>query len=129
MSNRAKVVTASAVMKRPDGIIAWKDGLRMAVRRMEEAGISSIFVVDKARTLQGIVTIDDAVDAIQKGETDISKILIKDLETTSPDTSLMDLMPIAIRTKYPIAVTDESNKLMGIIVRVSVLTGILGEEV
>jgi glycine betaine/proline transport system ATP-binding protein len=126
--NRAKIVTASAVMKRPDAIVTRKDGLRMAVRKMEEEGISSIFVVDKLRTLLGIVTIDDAIEALKKGETEIEKILIKELETTAPETSLMDLMPIAIRTKYPIAVVDDSHKLLGIIVRVSVLAGILGEE-
>lgn len=126
--NRAKIVTAAAVMKRPDAIVTRKDGLRMAVRKMEEEGISSIFVVDKLRTLLGIVTIDDAIEALKKGETEIEKILIKELETTVPETSLMDLMPIAIRTKYPIAVVDDSHKLLGIIVRVSVLAGILGEE-
>lgn len=126
--NRAKIVTASAVMKRPDAIVTRKDGLRMAVRKMEEEGISSIFVVDKLRTLLGIVTIDDAIEALKKGETEIEKILIKELETTAPETSLMDLMPIAIRTKYPIAVVGDSHKLLGIIVRVSVLAGILGEE-
>lgn len=126
--NRAKILTASAVMKKPDGIVTQKDGIRVAVRKMEEAGISSIFVVDRARTLMGLVTIDDAIEAIKKGETDIYKLLIKDLEITDGDTPLLDLMPVAIRTKYPIAVTDESNKLLGIIVRVSVLAGIAGEE-
>ena len=126
--NRAKVLTASGVMKKPDGIVMRKDGIRMAMRKMEEAGISSIFVVDKTRALLGLITIDDAIDALKRGETDIENILIKDLEITSPDTSLLDLMPIAIRMKYPIAVIDDTRKLLGIIVRVSVLAGILGEE-
>lgn len=126
--NRAKVLTASAVMKKPDGIVTRKDGLRMAIKKMETEGISSIFVIDKARTLQGLVTIDDAIDAVKRGETEIENIIIRDLEVTPPDTALMDLMPTAIKTKYPIAVIDENKKLLGIIVRVSVLAGILGEE-
>ena len=31
-------------------------------------------------------------------------------------------------TKYPIVVTDEENKILGIIVKASALAGILGEE-
>jgi glycine betaine/proline transport system ATP-binding protein len=127
--NRAKILTASAVMKKPDAIISNKDGLRMAVRKMEEAAISSIFVVDKARKLLGLVTIDDCIHALKSGETDISKLLYRDeIETTSGDMPLLELMPVAIRTKYPIAVIDEDEKLLGIIVRVTVLAGILGEE-
>ncbi|MBS7526227.1 glycine betaine/L-proline ABC transporter ATP-binding protein [Fusibacter paucivorans] len=126
--NRAKVLTASAVMKKPDGVVTLKDGIRVAMRKMEEVGISSIFVVDKARILQGIVTIDDAIDALKRGETSLQAIINNDIETTDGDTPLLDLMPIAIKTKYPIAVINDSNKLLGIIVRVSVLAGILGEE-
>ncbi|MDK2868061.1 MAG: glycine betaine/proline transport system ATP-binding protein [Clostridiales bacterium] len=126
--NRAKVLTASAVMKKPDGIVTLKDGIRVAMRKMEEVGISSIFVVDKARILQGIVTIDDAIDALKRGETSLQAIINKEIETTDGDTPLLDLMPTAIKTKYPIAVINESNRLLGIIVRVSVLAGILGEE-
>ncbi len=126
--NRTKVLTASTIMKKPDPIITQKDGIRMAVRKMEEANISSIFVVNKERILQGLVTIDAAVEAIKSGETDISKLFIEDVEKVAPDTTLSDLLPIAVHTKYPIAVLNEQRKLLGIIVRVTVLAGIAGEE-
>ncbi len=126
--NRSKVLTASSVMKKPDALISQKDGLRMAVRKMNEANISSIFVTDKDRTLQGLITIDAALEALKKQETDINKLLIKDLDVTGPDVLLSDLIPIAVHTKYPIAVVGENSKLLGIVVRVSVLSGIAGEE-
>ncbi len=126
--NRTKVLTASAVMKKPDAIISQKDGLHMAVRKMQEANISSIFVTNKERVLQGIITIDAAIEAMKNGETDITKLLITDIEKTSPDTLLVDLLPTAIHMKYPIAVVNENEKLLGIIVRVTVLAGIAGEE-
>ncbi len=126
--NRTKVLTASTIMKKPDPIIAQKDGIRMAVRKMEEAKISSIFVVNKEKILQGIVTIDSAVEALKNGESDISKLLIKDMEKVGPDTPLIDLVPLAVHTKYPIAVVNDQDRLLGIIVRVTVLAGIAGEE-
>ena len=48
--DRSKVLVAGNVMKKPDVITAWKDGPRVAVKKMEDAGLSSIFVVTKRRT-------------------------------------------------------------------------------
>jgi len=127
--NRTKVLTASAVMKKPDALISTKDGLRVAVHKMKEANISSIFVTTKGHILQGIITIDAAVEALKSGETDITNLLITDIEKTGPDTPLEELLLTAIHVKYPIAVVDDNDKLLGIIVRVTVLAGIAGEEV
>ncbi|HKM04934.1 MAG TPA: glycine betaine/L-proline ABC transporter ATP-binding protein [Lachnospiraceae bacterium] len=127
--NRAKVLTASNVMRKLEVIITQKDGIHMAVRKMKEEEISSIFVVNKEKMLLGIVTIDSAIEALKKGQSNINDLIISDVETTAPDTLLNDLMSVAIHSKYPIAVINEQNKLLGIVSRVSVLAGILGEEV
>ena len=126
--NRAKIVTASAIMKKPDTVISTKDGSRVALRKMREAGISSIFITDKARHLKGIVTIDSTLELVKKNESSLDSIIITDIYTTSPDTPISELLPMAVNAKYPIVVVDDDNKMLGIIVRVSVLSGILGEE-
>ena len=126
--DRSKVLVASNVMKKPDVITTWKDGPRMAVRKMEEAGLSSIFVVDKEKKLKGILTIDKAIKAYKEGVWG-EDVLESDYYTTSPDTPLNDLIPVAADTKYPIAVVDDEDTLLGIIVRVSILSGlVLGKE-
>jgi glycine betaine/proline transport system ATP-binding protein len=125
--DRSKVLLASHVMKKPDVVTTWKDGARVAIRKMQEAGISSIFVVDKERQLRGLLTIDAALDALKQNRW-VEELLIQDFPTTSPDTPLADLIGVAAKTKYPIAVVDE-DKLVGIIVRVSILSGLaLGRE-
>src|SRR5699024_8585240 len=126
--NRSKVITASTIMKKPDAITSHKDGPRVAIRKMEEAGISSIFVVDKERTLRGIVTIDDATGRSKKEEADSESIISDDVAAASPATLIEDLLPIAKDTRHPIAVIDKNNKMLGIIVRVSVISGISGME-
>lgn len=126
--NRAKVVTASTIMKKPNAIIYSKDGARVAVRKMKEASISSIFVMDKEHHLKGIITIDDAMELLKSDNHDLGRIINKDVCTVSPDTSIQDLLPLVVNSKYPIVVVNEENKMLGIIVKVSVLAGILGEE-
>ncbi|QNK39441.1 quaternary amine ABC transporter ATP-binding protein [Caproicibacter fermentans] len=129
--NRVKVVTASTIMRRPDPIAYAKDGVRVAVRKMREASISSIFVVDRDRHLKGILSIDKAVDLLKAGAHEpesVKDAIDTNVETVSPDTSIETLLPLVINSKYPIVVVDEEQKVVGIIMKVSVLSGILGED-
>lgn len=119
--DRSKILQAKNIMFKPSTLISLKDGLKVAIREMEESGISSIFVVDAERRLQGLVTIDDALAGLKDNKT-IKDILITNYFTTGPETYMQELIPYATETKYPIAVIDEQNKLLGIIVRVSVLS-------
>ena len=50
---------------------------------------------------------------------------MKDLETTTEDMQIADLMPIAANAKYPIAVLDEDRRLRGIISKAAVLTSLI----
>ncbi|MDK2784827.1 MAG: glycine betaine/proline transport system ATP-binding protein [Bacillota bacterium] len=127
--DRTKILTASSVMRNPDALVTSKDGPRVAIRKMQELGLSSVFVVGKERELRGLVTINACLQAVQEGKTQLEEILTTDFPTTSPDTPLRDLLPVAAQTKVPIAVVDERGTLLGIVVRASVLAGIMGQEV
>lgn len=121
--DRSKVLEASHVMKRPDVVTTWKEGPRVAIRKMQEKQISSIFVVDKDRKLQGLLTIDAAIQALNEDKW-VEDVLIHDFPIVSPTTPLSELIGVAAETKYPIAVVED-GRLEGIIVRVSVLSGLV----
>ncbi|GAA0357609.1 quaternary amine ABC transporter ATP-binding protein [Bacillus horti] len=128
--DRSKVLEASHIMKKPDVVTTWKEGPRVAIRKMEDKGISSIFVVDKDRMLKGLLTIDAAIKALKENKW-VEDVLIQDYPIVPPNTLLNELIGVAAETKYPIAVVEE-GKLEGIIVRVSILSGLAlgkGEEV
>ncbi|ANU27212.1 quaternary amine ABC transporter ATP-binding protein [Planococcus versutus] len=121
--DRSKVLMASHVMKKPDVHIIDKSGALAAVRKMEEVGASSIFVVDKENNFKGLLTIDNAIDAYKKSAT-IESVLIEDIHEISPETPLNDLFGVAVEAKYPLAVID-NGKLLGIVSRVSILSGLV----
>ncbi len=123
--DRSRVLTAEHVMSDPGALVRKSEGPRVALRRMREKGFSSIFVVEKERKLVGIVTADKAVEAVKNQKNDLADIIDTDIPTTSPDTLIQDLIPMAVEAKVPIAVVDENNRLQGIMVRVSVLSGML----
>ncbi|MGP4066217.1 quaternary amine ABC transporter ATP-binding protein [Oceanobacillus sp. M65] len=126
--DRSKVLEASHVMKKPEVLLSYKDGPRLAVRKMEEASVSSIFVTDKEKNFKGLLTIDDAVKAYQNNISMEEMLITEDVYTTSPDTPLNDLIGIAANVKYPIVIVED-GKLLGIVSRVSILSGlVLGKE-
>lgn len=126
----SKILTAQGVMKHPDPVVSLKDGPRVALRLMREYGISSIFAVSRDRTLAGILTADDALRAVKEESEDMSAYLTKNVPTVIPTTPICELLPLVAETKYPVAVVNDKNRLMGIIVRGAVLAGLVrkGEQ-
>ncbi len=123
--DRTKIIQAKNVMKKPNALVSLKDGVKVAIKEMEANHISSVFVVGKNRALEGIVTIDDCVKAVKEGNSSLKDILRNDYFTTNEDVYIQDLIEKATETKYPIVVIDDDNKLLGIIVRTSILSGLI----
>lgn len=116
-----KVLTAQDVMKKPEPTITPKDGPRVALKRMRDWGISSIFVVERNRRLLGLLTADAAFHATEKGERDILPLLSQDFSRVAPEQPIEEILPVVASAKAPLAVTDEDHRLLGVIVRGSVL--------
>jgi glycine betaine/proline transport system ATP-binding protein len=122
----SKVLTAEHIMKRPETITLEKHGPRVALERMKEVGISSIYVTDAKRNLKGYVTADDASYAIKQEIRDINQILKTDVRTVSRDTSMNEIFNIIHNSPVPISVV-ENDKLVGVIVRGVVIAALAGE--
>ncbi|MBO8141484.1 MAG: glycine betaine/L-proline ABC transporter ATP-binding protein [Firmicutes bacterium] len=122
------VLTARHIMQTPGALVKVKDGPRVALREMEAEGLSSAFVVDEAGRLVGLVLADDAVRAISEGRRNLREIAVKDSPRVAPDTLMDDLLPIAAEARYPIAVVDDDGRLLGIIARVHVLSGLVAHR-
>lgn len=122
--DRSKVLQAQNIMMKPDPVAYTSDGIRLVIQKMEVNKISSLFVIDSERKLRGIVTIDDAIQA-WKEKRQLPEILRDDYKTTAAETFIHDLIPDAMETKYPIAVINNEKKLLGLIVRVLVLSGLI----
>jgi len=126
--DRSKVFQAEHVMIKPNALVSLKDGLNVAIKEMEENGISSVFVVDRGRRVKGIVTIDDAIQA-KKEQKSLSDILRDDYAVVEKEEYINDLIPKALESKYPLAVVNDEEKLIGFILRVHVLSGLVSDDI
>ncbi|CAM3922750.1 quaternary amine ABC transporter ATP-binding protein [Alkalicoccus chagannorensis] len=127
--DRSKVYTAEHIMVRPETVNIEKDGTRVALQRMRDAGISSIYCVNRSRELQGIVHAADIAEAVKRDERDVTPYLHRDVPTCAPETSMHDLFHMTSTSNVPIAVVGENDKLVGIVIRSKILAALSGEEV
>lgn len=126
--DRSKVFQAEHVMIKPNALVSVKDGINVAVKEMEENGISSVFVVDRGRHVKGIITIDDAIKGIKEKKA-LVDVLRTDITIVPKDEYINDLIPKALESTFPLAVVNEEEKLVGFILRVHVLSGLVAEDI
>ncbi|MCG3418475.1 quaternary amine ABC transporter ATP-binding protein [Oceanobacillus jordanicus] len=124
--DRSKVLTAHNIMKRPETVNIDKHGPRVALERMREEGLSSMFVTDSKRNLKGYITADDASEARKKEVGNLQEILKNNIPKVDRDTSLKEIFDIIHDSPIPVAVVEE-GKLVGIIVRGAVIAALAGE--
>ena len=122
----SKVLTASHVMKRAETVQLDK-GPRVALQMMKELGISSIYIVDKKNTLLGAITADEANAAAESGKL-LSDVMNRNVQTVSRETLLTDLFDKVSTASIPVAVTDENNRLYGVLVRGAVIGALAGNN-
>jgi glycine betaine/proline transport system ATP-binding protein len=122
----SKVITAETVMKHSETIAYYKtDGPKAALRKMKKAGISRIFV-NRDKQLEGIVTASAAAEAAKRGEKTLERIIDRNIERVGPDTPANELFPLLVENRNPVAVVNDRNRLMGVIIKGSLL-GALAE--
>ncbi|MCY9806055.1 glycine betaine/L-proline ABC transporter ATP-binding protein [Lentilactobacillus senioris] len=124
--DRSKVLTASKVMIRPVTVNIEKDGPRLALRRMRENEISSLYVIDNKHQMVGLIDSADVIQLIKENNRSLSGILKHDVPTVELDTPLKEMMDEASHSPVPIAVLDDKQRLRGIIIRGAILDALNG---
>ena len=123
-ADKSKVFSVRNIMITPSSIARLTDGPEHAIHEMRKNALSTVYVVDDRLRLAGILTIQNAIRAVQEKRS-IQEVLERDVPTTTPDVMVSDIMPIAAETPYPIAVVDQDGQLQGIVTKASVLSSLV----
>lgn len=122
--DRTRMLLTGDVMKKPHPYVKVKNGPSAALHTMKQEGISSVFVVDKGMQLCGIITVEQAIEARKKGIESLRDIELQQSEVLREDVPINDTLGMIANSSLPIAVVNDKNKLVGIIVRGSVLAAL-----
>lgn len=114
--DRSKVLTAQNIMIKPLTTVLEIDGPQVALTRMHREEVSMLMATNRRRQLLGSLTADAAIEA-RKKDLPLSEVIDKDVVTVSKDTVITDIMPLIYDSSAPIAVTDDNDRLLGVIIR------------
>ncbi|CAM3923728.1 glycine betaine/L-proline ABC transporter ATP-binding protein [Vreelandella rituensis] len=119
--DRSRILTAESAMRPVHATARSGDGPRTALRKMREHGLDSIYVTDRDRKLLGLLEADTASKAAENNADSISDYLIQDFRSVRSEEPMHNLFAMFSDRSFPIAVVDEENHLLGVVVKGAVL--------
>jgi len=119
--DRSRVLTASSVMVRPAAVVTTGAGPRVALREMREAQVSAAYLVDRDRTLRGVVRDADVVAAQRAGRESLVDLTRDEVTPVAEDAPLTEIFAPSAETPLPVPVVDGRGRLVGVIPRVTLL--------
>ena len=122
----SRVFTAGDVARRDQLTVVERAGMRLraALSRLDQSGRQVAVVNDRARVLQGVVTVDSIAQQLEssKGgnDGDIESAFIDD-PPIAASTPLTDIMTRVAESPWPVPVVDEDGRYVGAISRATLL--------
>lgn len=119
--DRTKVYTAQHIMEEPTAISQEMDTPAVALKMMEDEGMSNILVVDDKKQLVGYVTREKVTRLLSQDHATISSAIQSDVPEVTSGVLIDNLFDVIHDSETPVAVTDKDGKIEGVIVRSNVI--------
>ena len=114
--DRSKVLTAQNIMTTPLTTNIDIDGPTVALNRMKKEEVSMLLAVDRKRRLKGSLTAESARDA-RKEHQALADVIDKNVRKVTQETLITDIFPLIYDSPAPLAVVDDMDKLVGVIIK------------
>lgn len=125
--DRSKVLTAENIMEHPLTINVETDGPNVALQRMRKEEVSMLLAVDRKRYLKGSITAENALDAREQGKT-LKDVIDKNVQKIDRYALITDIFNLIYNSPAPLAVVDETDRVIGVVVRGSVIGAMSDKE-
>lgn len=114
--DRSKVLTAQNIMTTPLTTNIDIDGPTVALNRMKKEEVSMLLAVDRKRHLKGSLTAEAARDA-RKQHQALAEVIDMNVRKVTQETLITDIFPLIYDSPAPLAVVDDKDKLVGVIIK------------
>jgi glycine betaine/proline transport system ATP-binding protein len=118
--DRSKVLTAENIMVPALTTNIEIDGPNVALQRMRKEEVSMLLAVDRKRQLKGSLTAESAREA-RKNELSLKEVIDKNVQKVQKDTLVSDIFNLIYDSPTPLAVVDDNDRLMGVVIRGTVI--------
>jgi glycine betaine/proline transport system ATP-binding protein len=121
----AKVRQAESVMVEAKEVAYINEGPTVVLRRMRQAGLSHMFVLDSERRLVGLCEAEEVARLAERDEHELRSAVGDGAPKVQRRTPLREVLPLFIdEGDVPVAVVGEGERLEGIIVRGALIAGL-----
>ncbi|MDQ3925829.1 MAG: betaine/proline/choline family ABC transporter ATP-binding protein [Actinomycetota bacterium] len=120
----AKVRTAESVMITPSDIAYPSEGPTVVLRRMRQAGLYFIPVVDDERRLVGVCEVEEVARLVERDERELRVAIDTTMPKVERGTWLREILPFFVERDAPVCVVDENQRLEGLVVQGSLIAGL-----
>jgi glycine betaine/proline transport system ATP-binding protein len=126
---KMKFITASSIMMDPEiWMVKPRDTVAQILQKMNEENLWYAFVIDKDGRMKGALSYKTLVSSSNKNKPVSPSQLITDFPRASHDTFLEELPSIAAKSKIPLAVLDNENRVKGFIPRKNLLDALSSQD-
>lgn len=119
--DKTRVLTAGSVMVHPTAVVIRGAGPRGALREMRQAQTAAAYLVERDRTLLGVVRDTEVLEAQRAGRDTLVDLTRDEVNPVHVDAPLADIFAPSAETPLPVPVVDDRNRLVGVIPRVTLL--------
>src|SRR5215216_636282 len=119
-----KVRQAQSVMVEAKEVAYINEGPTVVLRRMRQAGLSHMCVLESQRRLVGIAEAEEVARLAERNEREL-RAAVEDAPKVGRRTPLREVLPYFVEDgDAPVAVVDEGDHLVGVIVRGALIAGL-----
>ncbi|MEX2562029.1 MAG: glycine betaine/L-proline ABC transporter ATP-binding protein [Nitriliruptoraceae bacterium] len=126
--DRSRVLTAIQVMRAPRKTFVATDHPRDVLAWLDEQEFNGVYVLDSDGRILGVARDDRLAAGLKSGARTVEHLLIDDYATAGHDTLLSELAAMAALQSVPIAVTDDTGRLHGVVPRARLLAALSNED-
>ncbi|MFC5931247.1 glycine betaine/L-proline ABC transporter ATP-binding protein [Cryobacterium melibiosiphilum] len=122
--DRARILTAGDVMEPARSVVRATAGPRTALDTMRRLQVSACYVTDDRHRLLGIVRDKDMMRLVREEGTDLTERMCPVPSIVKPNQLMANLFEMVVESSLPIAVTDDDDRLLGVVPRVTLLASL-----
>jgi glycine betaine/proline transport system ATP-binding protein len=120
----AKVRLAGSVMVEAKEVAYINEGPTVVLRRMRQAGLSHMFVLDSERRLVGLADVEEVARLAERDKREL-RAAVDEVPKVQRRTPLREVLPHFVKdADAPVAVVGEGERLEGVIVRGALIAGL-----
>ena len=126
--DRSRVLTAEQAMRHARRTFRPHDSPRAVLDWLDEQEFNGVYVLDGEGRILGVARDDRLAAGLREGAQVVGDVMIDDYASAQPDTFLSDLAGMAAHHTVPIAVVDDSGRLLGVVPRARLLAALSSTE-